>query len=164
MELSELNLSEEQLEGVNSILQSEGDKIRTKYNREIKKYSKEIEDLQTKLPVEKSEEQLAWEREKAEFERERAEFKLQKTLSDKGLNSELSKYLKCDGVDDLETYLNEVTEVIEKQISETKPSYKPSSHASLNGNVTKEQFKQMNCMERTNLYNTNKELYDILSQ
>ena len=43
MELKELNLTEEQLEGVNKIIQSETDKVRTEY-------SKKIKDLESKLP------------------------------------------------------------------------------------------------------------------
>lgn len=73
MELSELNLNEEQLTGVNEYLesqiqaklQSEGDKIRTKYNNKIKEYETKIgeyditiKDLQSKVPVEKSPEQI----------------------------------------------------------------------------------------------------------
>ena len=54
--LEELNLSEEQLEGVQKYIQSEGDKIRGKY-------SKQIKELESKLPKEKTEEELAFEKE-----------------------------------------------------------------------------------------------------
>ncbi|MGU8429467.1 hypothetical protein ACV3N5_14715, partial [Clostridium perfringens] len=59
--LEELNLSEEQLEGVQKYLQSEGDKIRGKY-------SKQIKELESKLPKEKTEEELAFEKRVAELE------------------------------------------------------------------------------------------------
>lgn len=153
MELTELNLTEEQLTGVNSILQSEGDKIRTKYNKQIK-------DLESKIPKEKDEETLAYEKEKADFEREKSQFNLQKQLSDKGLDSQLAKYLNVQGVEDLETYISEVADVIGKQETQT---FKPSSHAN-NGGITKEQFNAMNYSDRMNLYSTNKNLYDILSK
>ena len=80
MELTELNLTEEQLNGVNAILQSEGDKIRTKY-------SKEIEGLKGKIPKEKDAETLAYEKEKADFMKEKQQYELSKKLSDKGLSS-----------------------------------------------------------------------------
>jgi predicted metal-dependent hydrolase len=152
MELSELGLTEEQVNGVNSILQSEGDKIRTKYNKQIK-------ELEGKIPKEKTEEELNYEKEKADFEREKSQFNLQKQLSDKGLDSQLAKYLNVQGVEDLETYINEIADAIGKQTQ----TFKPSSHAN-NGGVTKEQFNSMNYSERMNLYNTNKSLYDILSK
>lgn len=154
MELSELNLTEEQLTGVNSILQSEGDKIRTKYNKQIK-------ELEAKIPKEKTEEELAYEKEKTDFEREKAQFNLQKQLSDKGLDSQLAKYINVQGVEDLETYISEIADVMGKQATQT---FKPSSHANNNGGITKEQFNTMTYNERMNLYNTNKSLYDILSK
>ncbi|NMF04333.1 hypothetical protein ACUH7Y_25000 [Clostridium beijerinckii] len=152
MELTELNLTEEQLQGVNSILQSEGDKIRTKYNKQIK-------ELEGKIPKEKTEEELAYEKEKADFEREKAQFNLSKTLESNGLNSELAKYLNVGEGVDLESYIKDLTNVIGKQTT----TFKPSSHAN-NGGITKEQFNSMTYNERMNLYNTNKSLYDILSK
>ena len=160
MELSELNLSEEQLQGVQAILQSEGDKIRTKYNKEIK----EIKELKEKLPVEKTEAEQALEkREKALEEKEQAIAKqeqlnqLQKQLSDKGLNGELAKYLNVaeDG---------ELDEIFKLIVGDNSNSYKPSNHQNANSSITKEQFARMTYAERTSLYNTDKELYDILSK
>lgn len=175
MELTELNLSAKQLEGVNSYLeetlntklQSEGDKIRGKYSKEIKNFEIQIEELKGKLPVEKSEAEIEMEnRLKAIEDREKEVAKkeqltsLQKQLSDKGLNGELAKYLNIGEGTDLETYLGEIAEIVGKQATNT---YKPKSHANATG-ITKEQFKKMGVLERTNLYNTNKELYDILSK
>lgn len=171
MELTELNLSAEQLEGVNSILesrlQSEGDKIRGKYSKEIKTYETQLEELKAKLPVEKSEAEIEMEnRLKALEDREKEVAKkeqlsnISKQLSDRGLNSELAKYLNVSEGVDLETYLGELAEIIGKQATNT---YKPKSHAT-NTTMTKEQFKKMGVLERTNLYNTNKDLYDILSK
>lgn len=154
MELTELNLSQEQLEGVQSILQSEGDKIRTKY-------SKEINDLQAKLPIEKTPEELGKEKEYEDFKREKAEFELSKALANKGLSSELSKFINCEGVDDLETYLDEIVNVVGNQ---TKGFIPNKSNQNTKGNISKEDFQKMNYMERTNLYNTNQELFKILSK
>lgn len=157
MELTELNLSEEQLQGVQAILQSEGDKIRTKYNKEIK-------ELKEKLPVEKTEAEIALEkREKALEEKEQAIVKqeqlnqLSKQLSDKGINGELAKYLNVaeDG---------QLDEIFKMIVGDNSNTYKPSNHQNANSSITKEQFAKMTYAERTSLYNTDKELYDILSK
>ena len=93
MELKELNLTEEQLQGVQKILQSETDKVRTEY-------SKKIKDLESKLPKEMTPEEKAFnERVKALEEREKAiaekEYMstVQGKLKDKGLNEQLAQYL-----------------------------------------------------------------------
>lgn len=158
MELTELNLTDEQVQGVQSILQSECDKIRTKYNKEIK-------ELKEKLPVEKTEQELALEEKlKAIEEREQALAKqeqlnqLSKQLSDKGINGELAKYLNVseDG---------ELDELFKLIVGDKSNTYKPSNHVdTANGGITKEQFAKMSYSERTNLYNTDRELYDTLSK
>lgn len=157
MELTELNLSEEQLQGVQAILQSEGDKIRTKYNKEIK-------ELKEKLPVEKTEQELALEeRLKAIEEKEQALAKqeqlnnLSKQLSDNGLNGELAKYLNI-------TEDGQLDEIFKLIVTDKSNTYKPSNHQNANGGVTKEQFNQMSYSERVSLYNADIELYNALSK
>ncbi len=152
MELSELNLSTEQMEGVNSYIQSEGDKIRTKYNKQIK-------ELESKIPKELTDEEKAYKKEKDDFEREKSQFNLQKQLTDKGLNSELAQYLNVGEGVEIETYIDNLTKIV----GTTTQTFKPSSHAN-NSGITKEQFANMTYAERTNLYNTNKQQYDILSK
>ena len=145
----ELNLTEEQLEGVQKVLKSETDKVRTDY-------SKKIKELEGKLPHEMTPEEKALDdRIKALEEREKAiaqkefEANLQGKLKDKGLNEQLVKYLNVQGVEDLETYLDEVVKVVGSQIE----GYKPRGHES-NAGVTKEQFQRMSYIEKTNLYET----------
>lgn len=156
MELSELNLSTEQLSGVQAILQSEGDKIRTKYNLEIK-------ELKEKLPVQKTEQEIALEeRLKVLEDKEKAIAKqeqlnsLSKQLSDKGINSELAKYLNISE----DTQLEEIF----KMIVGDGNTYKPSNHQNANGGITKEQFNQMNYSDRVALYSSDIELYNALSK
>lgn len=183
MELTELGLSEEQLTGVNSYLeetlnsklQSEGDKIRTKYNNEITgyktkitDYDKKIEELTAKIPVTKSESEIEFEnRIKAIEDREKEVAKkeqltnIQKQLSDKGVNGELAEYLNLNIPEgtDLETYLSKLVEVVGKQANTT---YKPKSHVQTT-TITKEDFKKMSYYDKINLYNTNKELFNSLN-
>lgn len=184
MELTELNLSEEQLTGVNSYLeetlnaklQSEGDKIRTKYNTKIKEYETKIgeydttlKDLQGKLPVDKTPEQietekriLALEEDKKAVAKKEKMLDLQQKLTDKGLNPQLNKFLNIEGVEDLETYLGEISEVIGKQATST---YQPKKHIdNSNSNITKADFLKMDYNQRTELYNSNPELYKLLSK
>ncbi|WP_244835231.1 hypothetical protein [Clostridium sp. BJN0001] len=152
MTLEELNLNEEQLEGVKSFLQSEGDKIRTKYNKEIK-------ELKEKVPKELTDEEKAYNKEKEDFKREKMQFELSKNLTNKGLDSKLAQYLNVQGVEDLETYISDFSKIVG-----ANNSFKPNSHSNAGGSITKEQFNNMGYKERENLYNTNKELYTILSK
>ncbi|HFF9302471.1 TPA: DUF4355 domain-containing protein [Clostridium perfringens] len=158
--LEELNLSEEQLEGVQKYIQSEGDKIRGKY-------SKQIKELESKLPKEKTEEELAFEKRLAELETREKELAKKERLttakdilSSKGLDSQLTDYLNFEGVEDLETYVDNIAKVVGKQAK----SYVPKGHEKADGNITKEQFSKMSYTERCNLYDTNPKLYEILSK
>ncbi|ELC8350324.1 hypothetical protein QYB82_001132 [Clostridium perfringens] len=159
--LEELNLSKEQLEGVQKYVQAEGDKIRTKY-------SKQIKDLESKVPKEKTEEELALEKRVKDLETREKELTRKETLTNakvlltgKGLDSQLADYLNLEGVKNLETYVDDIAKVVVKQ---TKNSYVPKGHEKADGNITKEQFSKMSYVERCNLYETNKQLYDILSK
>lgn len=159
MELKELNLNTEQFEEVQKILQSETDKVRTEY-------SKKIKDLEGKLPKQMTDEEKALdERIKALEEREKAiaekEYMatVQGKLKDKGLNEQLAQYLNVQGVEDLETYIEDIAKVINSQIE----GYKPRGHES-NVGITKEQFSKMSYVERMNLFETNRQLYDTLSK
>ncbi|EOU1144045.1 DUF4355 domain-containing protein [Clostridium perfringens] len=158
--LEELNLSEEQMEMVSKYLQSEQDKIRGKY-------SKQIKELESKLPKEKTEEELAFEKRVAELETREKELAKKERLttakgilSSKGLDSQLTDYLKFEGVEDLETYVDNIAKVVGKQAK----SYVPKGHEKADGNITKEQFSKMSYTERCNLYDTNPKLYEILSK
>lgn len=102
-----------------------------------------------------------YDEEKKALAREKMEIQFQKQLKDKGLNEQLQKYVKFEGVEDLETYLTEFADIIGKQANAN--SYKPSNHTQTT-NITKADFSKMNYQERANLYNTNKELYDSLSK
>lgn len=159
--LEELNLTTEQLEGVQKYVQGETDKVRTKY-------SKQIKELESKVPKEKSEDELAFEKRLKDLETKEKELirkeiltNAKGILTDKGLDVQLADFIKFEGVEDLETYINNIADVVSKQ---AKNSYVPKGHEKANGNITKEQFLKMSYTERCNLYETNKVLYDILSK
>ncbi|WP_373205916.1 capsid assembly scaffolding protein Gp46 family protein [Clostridium tertium] len=159
--LEELNLTTEQMEVVNKVIQSETDKVRTEY-------SKKIKDLEGKLPKELSaDEKALQERIKALEEKERdlqqkeLTTNLQAKLKDKGLNEQLANYLKIQDVEDLETYISDIAKVINVQVDD---GYKPKNHERHDTKITKNEFNNMNYVERMNLYNNNKTLYDALSK
>lgn len=162
MNIEELGLEGDVLEGVKKLIQGEGDRVRTEYTTKLK-------ELQAKLPKEKSKEEITLEsrlktledKENELNKRERLN-KVSSKLKEKGLNEELSKYLNIGDIegDGLNTYLDDVVKVL----GVGSNAYKPSNHATSTSAITKEQFKNMDYTERTNLYTTNKTLYDQLSK
>ncbi|MFR4583628.1 DUF4355 domain-containing protein [Clostridium cadaveris] len=160
MKLEDLKLDQETMKNVEKLIQSEGDRVRTEYSAKIK-------ELEGKLPKTQTEEEKALEarlkaledKEKELNNRERLS-KVASELSNKGLNGGLAKYLNIGEDTDLETYINEITEVIGKQAN----TYKAKGHKGTGTEITKEQFQKMNYKERAKLYNENKELYDALSK
>ncbi|WP_058230308.1 hypothetical protein [Clostridium butyricum] len=171
MELTELGLNEEQLNGVNSILQSEGDKIRTKYTKEISelkenmKSSEDFENLNNNYKEIEGKynsltnELLELRDYKTKNEETLRENKINSMLEEKGLSG-IAQYLKISDDTDLETYINEIAETVSKQ----QKTFIPQQANNIKSEITKEQFSKMNYMERQKLYLENKELYDILSK
>lgn len=162
MKLEDLNIEDKELlENLKKVIQGAEDSVRTEY-------SKKLKELEKKLPKQKSKEELSVEeRLKAIEERERqADIREQKLnaegiLKDKGLDTKLSKYLSLDGVEDLETYIDEIADVIGNQ---TKGSYNPKGHKSTGTTITKDQFKKMSLMEKQKLYETDKDTYLALTK
>lgn len=155
MNIEELNLTEEVKEKVEKLIQAEADRVRTEYSKKVKeleKYKPEEENEITKKLKELED------REK-ELNKRDSVNKITESLKNKGLDGQLTKFLNLEGVNDLETYIQELTEVINKQTN----GYIPKNHKQSNG-ITKEEFEKMNYTERVNLYNTDKELYNILSK
>lgn len=161
MELTEMNLSEEQLANVQKLLQSEGDRIRTEYSRKNKELTEELTKYK---PTEKSDSEKAFEKrlealeakEKMITDKEKA-MTIADKLKEKNLPSELAQYLNIgDNVD----------EVIEK-VGTTIGSYflengnKPTTH-NTNKGITKSDFSKMSYKERANLFQENIELYKAL--
>ncbi|GAA0723675.1 hypothetical protein GCM10008905_16580 [Clostridium malenominatum] len=162
----ELNLTEEQLQGVQKVLQSETDKVRTDYTKKIKSLD---EELTTLRPKPKTEEEKALEErlkvledKEKEITKKEMEFKITETLESNGLPKQLAKYLNMQGAEDLGSYLGEVKEVLNNHI--LNGSFKPKEHnKNPNVGITKEQFSKMSYAERAELYNTNADLYNRLT-
>lgn len=140
-------------ETIEKIVQSETDKVRTKYSNDIK-------DLQSKLPKEKTEQEIEFETRLKDLEAKESEYKLKDTLTNLGLPMQLANFLK--GSDDLETFGKEFADILNQHVLNS--GYKPSNHKSTETTITKEQFKKMNYSEREKLFETNPELYKALTK
>lgn len=140
-------------------IQSETDKVRTKYSKEIKELKAKITEL---TPVEKSQTEIDLEnRLKALEERER-KMAINESLTAQGLSTEFGGYLKDDT--DIETFSKFLKGIIDEEVSKRvkNDNYKPDNHKS-GDSITKEEFDKMGYGERTKLFNENPDLYQYLS-
>ncbi|MCR4675059.1 MAG: hypothetical protein K5675_08615 [Lachnospiraceae bacterium] len=156
--LESLNLNEEQMAAIEKIIQSETDKVRTKYSTELRTVQEELNKFK---PKEKSEDEKALEerikaledREKAITAKEKAQA-LSAQLKEKGL-PDISQYLSADvDVESLSQVVNSFM---------VNNSFKPDGHGANEG-ISKNDFAGMNYMERMKLYNESPDLYKSLSQ
>ncbi|MDD7472188.1 MAG: hypothetical protein PUK80_05310 [Firmicutes bacterium] len=138
-------LSDECIGELEKVLQSETDKVRTKYSAQLK-------ELEQYKPKEKTEEQLEFERTKNEL----AEMKFKESIRNAGLDSEMAKYLKPDT--DLEAFGK-----LLKGVEQTKQDYTPKNHSGDAG-LTKDQFENMSYDQKAKLYSENPTLYAQLKR
>lgn len=163
MELSELNLTEEQLSAVQKYAQSEADKVRTKYSTELKSVKDELDKLK---PKEKSDDEKAFEerlkaledKEKLLAAKERKQTIASK-LKEKGIPEELADFVSVG--DDIDADVEKVGAALGNYFLNT--GYKPESHSNSKG-LTKQQFRSMSYMDRAKLFRENPELYKMLAQ
>lgn len=163
MELNELNLSEEQMAGVQKLIQSETDKVRTDYSKKLKSVNEELSKYR---PVEKTETEKALEERIKAIEEKEAQLdamersnRITFKLKEKGLPEELAQYLSVG--EDIDADVEKVGVALSNYFLNS--NYKPDSHASNKG-ITKEQFSRMSYMERAELYKKSPELYKMLAQ
>lgn len=159
-QLKEL-LNEEQFSNLEKHIQSETDKVRTKYTQQIK-------DLEQYKPKEKTDEEIALEQRIKELETKENEikskenlFKVQDTLSKNGLPSELAKYINVNGDDELETIATDLGSILNQHMMNN--SYKPTDRKKNDG-MTKDDFHKMGYSEKLKLYNDSPELFKKLSE
>ena len=151
MELTDLNLSEEQLASIQKYVQSETDKVRTKYSADLKSVNDELTKYK---PVEKSDSEKALEdrianleaKEKEIAEKEKA-MTIADKLSAKGLPKELAKYLNVG--DDVDTTIEEVGATVSNYFLNS--GNKPSNHTTNKG-LTKGDFKKCHMEKEPNFF------------
>lgn len=160
MKIEELQgFSEEQLEQIKKVIESETDSIKTDYTKKLEQY-KPKEKSQAELDIEARLKAIE-DREKAIAMKE-AEEQFTTKFEGKGLPKQLAKYFNKQGVEDVEIYLDEVSSVFnELQLNN---SFKPTEHRGSKDAITKEQFKAMGYSQRVQLMETNKALYDKFNQ
>ncbi|NME94594.1 DUF4355 domain-containing protein [Clostridium cochlearium] len=147
-------------------VQSAEDRIRTEYSKKIKALEEELETFKpkkkTEAEIELEKRIKALEDKEKELQAKELELKVSKTLENNGLPSQLAKYLNTTGVEDVESYLGEIKEVLNKHLINN--SYKPQDHAGNKTSITKEQFKKMSLMQKQELYKENEALYNKLAE
>ena len=141
-------------------IQSETDKVRTKYSEQIKNLEAKVKEL---TPVQKSEAELDLEKRLAAVEAREKAATLNDSLKANGISNEMAKYLKDDvDVSALaETLKSIVGAEVDKHL--TEEGFVPTGHKSGNP-LTKEDFKKMNMSEKERLYAENPDLYKSLSR
>ena len=163
MELTEMNLTDEQLANVQRYVQSHEDRIRTDYSKRLKDANDELAKYK---PVEKSDAEKALEdrisaleaKEKELANKEKA-MTIANKLKDKGIPTELAQYLSVG--DDVDDTVEKVGALFGNYFLDG--TSKPTSHQTHKG-ITREDFKRMGYAERAKLYSENPELYKALNK
>lgn len=138
-------LNDECIGELEKVVQSETDKVRTKY-------SKELKDLEQYKPKEKTEQEIEFEQAKAEL----AAMKFKESVREAGLSADLANYLRQDAD------LNAFSQLLKGQ-EQLRQDYVARNHVS-NAGVTKEQFEKMDYSARAKLYAENPTLYAELKK
>ena len=163
MELTEMNLTDEQLANVQKYVQSHEDRIRTDYSKRLKDANDELAKYK---PVEKSDAEKALEdrisaleaKEKELANKEKA-MTIANKLKEKELPEGLAQYLSVG--DDVDKAIDEVGALFGNYF--LNGSNKPSNH-NTNKGITKKDFQKMGYMERTKLFQENPSLYEALNK
>ena len=147
---------------VDERIQSETDKVRTKYSKKVKALKETIESLEKEIenakPVEKSEQEKDYEQRLQALERREKAAALNEALDAKGIDRSISKYLSMDvNVDELATVLDTIVASQNK-----KNSFVPSGHKS-GATMTPDEFKKLNMEQKEKIYFENPELYRTLA-
>lgn len=161
-------------EEIQKKIQSEADKVRGKYSKEMKELKAQLEALQTakmtdeeRLAKEKEEkEKLLAERE-AQLLKKELDFETMSILNTKKLDKSFLNFLTGQTLEDrieqlsvLETHINsKIQEAVKAKLGQDPT---PSGGNNDTLKVSKEDFKKMSYAEKSNLFLTNPELYTQL--
>lgn len=145
-------------EDIQKLIQSETDKVRTEYSKKLNEKEDSSKTYEEKLKELEQKEQ--------ELNKKDKLFKVSETLENKGLDKSLSKYLNVDNVEDLDSYIGEIANVLQKHLTDAKinNSYQPSNHTGNKDVISKDDFMKMSYSDRVNLFKSNEELYKRLSK
>ena len=157
------DLTDEQIELVNKLVQSETDKVRTDYSTKLKAVNDELTQYK---PRQKTDTEIALEervkaiedREKELSAKERA-IQIGDKLKAKGIPAELGKYLNVG--EDIDGDIEKVGAALGSYF--LGQGDKPSNH-STNKGVTRDDFARMSYAERVRLFKEDNDLYKALSK
>ena len=115
-----------------------------------------------------AEERKEFEALKKQFEYEKRVNSTSKVLASKNLPVEFADFLISDSdeatTQRVDLFKNAFNEAVEKLVNERLKGNTPKVGTSKTLEVTKEQFKKMDLMQRQELFNKNRELYNKLSK
>lgn len=164
MELNIEGLTQEQIDAVNKLVQSETDKVRTDYSKKLKDAQTELDQYK---PKQKSESELAIEERIANLEAKEQELAskeramtIAEKLKAKGLPGELAQYLNLG--EDIDNSIDEVGDTLGNYFLGHVSN--PSGNHTTNKGITKADFAKMSYAERAKLFQENNELYKALSR
>ena len=141
-------------------IQSETDKIRTKYSNDIKALEAKIKEL---TPVEKSDAEIDFEKRLAALEAKEKKMALLDSLNAAGISHEFSNFLKNDT--DIEAFAKVYKSVIDNEVQKRVKTngYVPNGHKT-GESLSKEDFAKMSMNEKERLFSENPELYKSLAK
>jgi hypothetical protein len=139
------DMDADMLADIEKVVQGETDAVRTEY-------SKQLKDLEKYKPHEKSD----VEKQLDEANSKLAVYEFGNKLKQKGLNTELSKFLKSD-ID-----LDEFSKLY--QTKNKSDDFVPNSTNTTGSGISKQDFEKMNYAERAKLYEESPELFNELNK
>lgn len=148
-------------EDVDKRVQSECDKLRTSYSKQIKNLEDKIKEL-TPVELSDTEKELnrrieELEKSQKEVESQKAFLSLQDTLQSKGIDKALATYLKADV--DVDAFVTAFDNAM-KEVTKTT-GYVPDSH-NAGDKITAEEWSKMKYSEKVDIMNKSPELYKRL--
>ena len=135
-------------------IQSEVDKVRSEYSRQLNELKKQI-------PEKKTEEQIALETRAAELDAKEKAFNFKVAMNEKGVASELQDFIKLDC--DVEAFATVYESAIQKAVDAyvKENGYVPENHKS-GTTMTKEEFAKLPMSEKERIHDENPTLYNSL--
>ena len=150
IKLEDLKLDEEQMKAVELLIQSETDKVRTKYRRELESVKGQLSEF--------SDKQEEIEQMRKSLEAEKSKLELSKKLKEKNIPAELSDFLVLG--DDAENSLDVIAKAISQKSLESVDA--PSTHTRAAA-MTREDFQKMGFLDRLKLRDESPILYAALN-
>lgn len=174
-------LTEEEVNELNSFVENKAQNIEEEIEREIQRaedrvrqslYKEKIKPLQDEInklkPKEMSKEEVRLQELQKELEqkeemikKQEIDYKLKETLIINNIPLDLAKYVSVKSEEDIETITQEIGSILSKHLE--KHSYQPDNHNRSNATITKEDFVNMNYIEKLELLETDESLYKVLS-